>query len=473
MDNIATKKTIAQKAHNYMSAYYKSIISFLRSLKFDIVFAAIYIAALTSPTVSAFTRTKFGYPVVFAIYITWFISCIVRARKKGKKFLIDKSRIAEVVAMVVWIVFITLTFLIGRGENGYWALIYTMMFMTVYMIDYLYSIYNERYVLKGLMYVALFVFALHSLISAFMLAKAPLLAREFNAYFFEDINYYAPFEYKGLGSYTFFTALAIAIPVFIFLAAKLRHRILATILVLLCIAGCFYSAYAGIIIILMIALFMMIIYALIFYKNKTHKRAMIIILALSVILIVNLFAWMLPHTTNEMYKAKLRDLILATTEIDIAPNVPHPSQGDPTDKEADIIYNENSRIEFYKVSIKTIGKHPLFGVGPYFKTETVANGIGNHSSWLDYLAMYGAIGCLPLIAFFILYFRRTMVMSSFTANKIMRLFPWMLFMGYGLLNPVFTAKNFPVVLMLLAAGALPSGQLVKFLDVFRRKPKEL
>ena len=472
MENTAKKNTITQRVQNYLSEYYKAVISFFRSLKFDLIFAAIYITALTSPTISAFTRTKFGYPIVFAIYITWFVSCIIRARKKGKKFLIDKTRIAEVVAMVVWIVFITLTFLFGRGKNGYWALVYTMMFMTVYMIDYLYSIYNERYVLKGLMYVALFVFALHSLISIFMLLKDPLLARKFNAYFFEDVSFYAPLEYKGLGSYTFFTSLAIAIPVFIFLAAKLRHRILATILVLLCVAGCFYSAYAGTIIILMAALLMLIIYALIFYKNKTHKRAMLIILALSVILIVNLFSWMLPHVTNEQYKAKLRDLILATTTIDIAPEVPHPSKGDGEKSEI-IEYNEESRIEFYKVSIKTIGKHPLFGVGPYFKTETVVNGIGNHSSWLDYLAMYGVIGCLPLITFFILYFRRTMVMSNFSANKVMRLFPWMLFMGYGLLNPVFTAKNFPVVLMLLAAGALPSGQLVKFLDVFRKKPKEL
>jgi hypothetical protein len=46
-------------------------------------------------------------------------------------------------------------------------------------------------------------------------------------------------------------------------------------------------------------------------------------------------------------------------------------------------------------------------------------------------------------------------------------------MGYGLLNPVFVARNFPVALMLLTAGAVPSGQLVKFLDVFRKKKSEI
>ena len=468
MENVLKKLALAERTKEYFSDFKKLFLSFLRSLKFDIVFAAIYITALVSPTVSAFTRTKFGYPAVFAVYIIWFVSCVIRANRQKKKFLIDKSRIAEVVAMVVWLLLISILFLIGRGENGYWAIIYTIMFMTVYMIDYLYSIYNERYVLNGLMYVALFVFAAHSLISIFMLAKEPFLARYFNAFYYDDIAYYAPFEYKGLGSYAFFTSLAVAIPVFIFMAAKMRHRVLSTILVLLCVAGCFYSAYAGIIILVMVTLFVMLLYAFIFYPNKNHKRAMIVILLLCVVLIINLFAWILPHDTNEMYKAKLRDLILATTEIDIAPNIP--KAGDGIGEGEDVpIYTEESRFEFYKVSVMTIGRRPLFGVGPYFKTQTVANGIGGHSSWLDYLAMYGIVGCLPLIVFFIFYFRRSMKMTTYSANKVMRLIPWVLFMGYGFLNPVFTAKNFPVALMLLTAGAVPSGQLVKFLDVFKGK----
>lgn len=466
MEKILKKINFVERIKKYSDRFKKSFLSFVRALKFDIIFAALYIAALVSPTVSAFTRTKFGYPVVFAVYIIWFISCIIRARKRGKKFLIDKSRIAEVVAMVVWLLVISLIFLFGRGENGYWAIIYTLMFMTVYMIDYLYSIYNERNVLRGLMYVALFVFAAHSLISIFMLAKTPLLARDFNAYYFKDIKYYAPFEYKGLGSYTFFTSLGVVIPVFIFMAAKMKHRIFTTILLLICIAGCFYAAFAGIMIMILVTLFVMLLYAFIFYPNKKHKKAMIIILLLAVILIVNLFAWMLPHDTTETYKAKLRDLIFVATKIDIAPAVPKFSDGigDSGDVPR---YNEASRFEFYMVSVKTIGKRPLLGVGPYFKTETVANGIGGHSSWLDYLAMYGLLGCLPLIMFFAFFFRRTMKMTTYSANKVMRLIPWVLFMGYGLVNPVFTAKNFPVALMLLTAGAVPSGVLIKFKAVFK------
>ncbi len=459
---------ISQKINLHIKSWNKQFLSFIRLIKFDMVFAALYITALVSPTVSAFTRTKFGYPAVFLIYIVWFVSCIIRNKKRGKKFLVDKSRIAEVVAMVIWLVFISITFLVGRGENGYWALIYTIMFMTVYMIDYLYGMYNERYVLNGLIYVALFVFAAHSLISIFMLAKEPFIARSFNAYYFDDIAKYAPLEYKGLGSYTFFTSLAIAIPIFIFITARLKHRILPTILILLSVAGCFYAAYAGLIMMLIVTLLVLLIYAFIFYPNKKHKRAMVAILLIAIVLIINLFAWILPHDTNEMYKAKLRSLLLTTIEIDIAPQVEKPGEG-TSDAEKKLEEIEGSRFEFYMVSLKTFLKHPLFGVGPYFKTATVANGIGNHSSWLDYLAMYGLLGCSPLIAFFILVFRRSVKLTNYSATKVMRFTGWALFMGYGFLNPVFTAKNFPVVLMLLASGGVASGQLVKFVDVFKKK----
>jgi O-antigen ligase len=234
----------------------------------------------------------------------------------------------------------------------------------------------------------------------------------------------------------------------------------------MCIAGCFYAAYAGLIMMLIVTLIVMLIYAFIFYPNKKHRRAMIVILLLSIILIINLFAWILPHDTNEMYKAKLRSLIMTTMQIDIAPEVKDP--GDGPESEEKPVYTEESRFEFYMVSLKTFLKKPLFGVGPYFKTATVVNGIGNHSSWLDYLAMYGLIGCSPLILFLILVFRRSIKMTNYSANKVMRLVGWALFMGYGFLNPVFTAKNFPVVLMLLASGSVASGQLVKFLDVFRK-----
>jgi hypothetical protein len=142
------------------------------------ILAALFIVCLVSPTVSAFTRTAAGYPTVFAIYIAWFVTCIMRAKKSGKKFLIDKTRIAEVVAMVAWLLVASLTFVFGRGENGYWALIYTIMFMTVYMIDYLYSIYNEQHVIRGLVYALVIkskseVFLMRSILILFLTTSTP------------------------------------------------------------------------------------------------------------------------------------------------------------------------------------------------------------------------------------------------------------------------------------------------------------
>lgn len=459
----------------YLHRSLKVFLSFKRYLKVDIIFAILFVLAMIAPTISAFTRnqyTIYGYAIIFVVYIAWFVSCIIRNHKRGKRFLIDKSRIPEVTFMVIWLIFLTINVVVGRGENGYWAIIYTIMFMTIYMIDYLYCIYNERHVLITLAFTTLLIYGVYSLLSIFMLHKDPFIARYFNALYFENIAKYAPYEIKGLGSYSFFTALSISLPVFVFLITKSKHRIISTILYLLCVAGCFYSAYAGLMLLVVFTVLAMLIYALVFYRNKKRRKVLLTILTLTVVLIICLFSFILPHDTNEMYKAKIRDLLTAAS-IDIEPlPTPEPSDEDG-DGIVDIpIYNEKSRFEFYQVSMKTIQKHPLFGVGPFFKTKTVVNGIGGHSSWLDYLAMYGFIGCAPLILFFIFYFRRTMKMSKYSVNKVMRFLPWALFMGYGLLNPVFTARNFPVTLMLLTAGALPCGVLIKFKDVFRTKKLE-
>lgn len=468
MSTSAQHDNLLFKIQRYFTKLFKILLSFKRYIKLDIILAVLFIISMISPTISAFTRTKFGYPVIFLLYIAWFISCLIRHHRKGQKFLIDKSRIAEVSSMIVWLVVISTYYLSGSGENGYWAIVYTIMFMTVYMIDYMYCLYNERNVLSALVFITLAVYALHSLLSILMLHNQPFLARYFNAYFYEDVAFYAPFEFRGLGSYSFFTALAMSIPVFAYLVAKTKHRVIAVIMYLLCIAGCFYSAYAGVIMLVMLSLLILLVYTLIFYKNKKRKRVLLVILLLSVVLIVSLFSWILPHLTNEMYKAKIRDLLTATLDIEPLPT-PVPGEGDEKGQFEKPIYNENSRWEYYQVSIDTIKNKPFFGVGPYFKTKTVENGIGGHSSWLDYLAMYGFVGCMPLMMFFFFYFRRSMKMSSFTLNKVMRLIPWAMFMGYGLLNPVLTARNFPVFLMLLTAGALPSGILVEFKSIFKTK----
>ena len=147
----------------------------LRSyLKADIILAILYVASILSPTLSAVTRISlWTYPAFFAIYVAWFVLAILRYRKLGRKFTVDKSRLPEMAALLLWLAVIAVNILLGRGENGFWAVIYTIMFMTVYMMDYVYSTYNDRNTLEFIMMAALFMLAFDAVRSIILLQSAP------------------------------------------------------------------------------------------------------------------------------------------------------------------------------------------------------------------------------------------------------------------------------------------------------------
>ena len=466
------KEGAGRSISQYFQSFFASVRSWKRFLKVDIILAALFLASLVSPTITAVTRISVKYyALFFALYVVWFITAILRYRKQGKKFLIDKSRYKEVIAMLVWLVLLAVNVLLGRGEGGTWAVIYTVMFMTVYVMDYVYSMYNDRSVLKALMVFVLVVFAIESLRSIAILHTHPHMARWFNAFYDQKPEYYFPFELRGLGDYPFFTAGALAIPVFLHMVVKSKHRILLGIAYLSVVAGIFYSGYTGSTMLVFTTLLFVLIYATFFYKNKKRKRAFLIIVALTVVLITILFAFCIHDEMMEDYRFKYRDLAsVILGKVDIEINVDKPPVFDPNHviKKGDATI---SRMSLYIKSIETFLRNPFFGVGPFFRTATIKNGIGGHSSWLDFLAMYGIVQCLPLILCFYFYFRRNMKQHTYAVNKVMRFLPWLFFMGYGLVNPVYVARCFPVALCLFIGGNSPRGLAVPIKDLFRGKKK--
>ncbi len=461
---------IGQKISNYLASFWASVKGWKRFLKGDIILAALYLASLVSPTITAVTRISVKYyALFFALYVAWFVLAILRYRKQGKKFLIDKSRYKEVIAMMIWLVFLVVNVLLGRGHNGMWAVIYTAIFMTVYVMDYVYSMYNDRGVIQALMVFVIAVFAIESLRSIAILQTEPFLARMFNAFYYEDPSFYFSYELRGLGDYPFFTASAIAIPVFLYMVVKAKHKILLGLAYLAIVAGIFYSGYTGSTMLVFATLIFILIYAIFFYKNKKRKRAFLIVVALTVVLITILFAFCIHDDMMREYSFKYRDLfkvILGDVEINI--NLDE-VKGITKGSEIKLGDATVSRMSLYIKSIETFLKHPFFGVGPVFRTATMKNGIGGHSSWLDFLAMYGIVQCLPLILCFYYYFRRNMKQHTYAVNKVMRFVPWLLFMGYGLVNPVYVARCFPVVLCLFIGGNSPRGSAIPIKDIFRKK----
>lgn len=206
---------------------------------------------------------------------------------------------------------------------------------------------------------------------------------------------------------------------------------------------------------------LMLVYALFFCKDKARKKHILFLLLITLIIIVLVLLAFVPKDLQAEYFIKYRDLmkfIWKLDELDLK-IVKDPALGGNAEDYAKIGYRTVSRVSFYWKSITTFFEYPIFGVGPYFKS-TVDGGIGNHSSWLDFLAMYGIVGCSPLIICFVLLYRRNIKSLIRPMNKFIKIVPWIFYMGYGLVNPVFVARCFPAVFSLGVSGDVAMGSSV-------------
>jgi len=77
------------------------------------------------------------------------------------------------------------------------------------------------------------------------------------------------------------------------------------------------------------------------------------------------------------------------------------------------------RFELYGMSLRSFLHSPLIGIGAISGTTEFlwSMGIGGHSEAFDYLARFGLMGALPVIFFFVAYFRRERESWSGTGCK--------------------------------------------------------
>jgi len=94
-------------------------------------------------------------------------------------------------------------------------------------------------------------------------------------------------------------------------------------------------------------------------------------------------------------------------------------------------------------SWNTFTKFPFFGVG--LVGFTAYKIVGNHSSWVDYLAFYGLIGVLPFYTFFIVYFKKIV------KNEPYVFFAFMLFVLMCFIDPFIPELGIVFTIMLLSS----------------------
>ncbi len=113
--------------------------------------------------------------------------------------------------------------------------------------------------------------------------------------------------------------------------------------------------------------------------------------------------------------------------------------------------SSEERLDLYTRSIRTFLDAPLLGVGSRVNTGDFTQ-VGGHSTWLDYLAMYGLLWFTPFVLFYMLLFRRLHRMIASKAEKAYRMTSFLIYTLYGLVNPVIATAVFPVVLLFFVTG---------------------
>jgi hypothetical protein len=107
-----------------------------------------------------------------------------------------------------------------------------------------------------------------------------------------------------------------------------------------------------------------------------------------------------------------------------------------------------NRGHLYLTSLKTFIENPLFGIyGPL--GDQLNGDIGGHSGWLDFMAMYGIFGALPLFLGVLLNFKKQLLFYSGNPYYIFILISQMLFICFGFINPVIYIYQIGFVLFVI------------------------
>ena len=219
----------------------------------------------------------------------------------------------------------------------------------------------------------------------------------------------------------------------------------------LILLGMLFSGYTLVIIFTGLGLAVVLVYSL--FRMRGRELRMLVRLCAVLLAVIILFLGVgreLNLFQAHLYLYKISDLTVTLADRMFGIQLPHYNPG--FGNEAILSQGSSSeRVKLYVRSLQTFREHPLFGVGSRVNTGDYAE-VGLHSTWLDYLAMYGVLTFGPFLGFMALLFRRLYRMVAPHSEKVYRLVALSTYALYGLVNPVIATAMFPVVLLFIIAG---------------------
>jgi O-antigen ligase len=346
------------------------------------------------------------------------------------------ARRFELFWLACWNTAVVASFLAGRGFASDLHVIFLLTFDMVVALDLVYAARGRRAhdILSSLLVFGVGVGVIVSL--PVLLEHSGLARQVMDRARTPEIVLLA--RNAGVGTYAFYTALAIALPVAVAMALQRRWFLrwlflaLAVGMALAILASTFTGA--ALLLGIGIATFLLATLA----RSRARGR---VIAALAVVGFLAVFGWysLLQGSTQwNFIQKKVSAMTSAVSERGLVAGVGSASL----------------RLQYWEVSARTIVERPLFGWGATFGRENpdLYVRVGGHSSWLDLPAEYGIPAFIAYLLFLVSALRRAVRTAGSPGGRAARAASCLAFVVCGAVNPVVFLSEFFVLFQFVVLG---------------------
>ena len=333
------------------------------------IITVVLVSQVTIPLFFFITRGFVGTSAIFAVWL--FLVMLFKLEKPLTKNLKEiKNQIF--LLLIFTIVCLFSYFFVKTTSKSFQYSLVPIIYIIAIIIDNFYKnvyIKNQIFVVKFILLISVIFI---SISIPRILSEDILLSRQLTSGGLDDSEKLNVLN-SGIGGASFYANIAILFFVNLLLLIKLKSKFYYLFLVIM-IFGIFISSYS----LPMLLLILGIIFYFIFRKKSFNIKTLFL-----TFLIILVF----PVIVEYLYQYSFFEPIINKTEILISGNI-----------------NQDGRSTLANKSIKTFIDNPFFGIGvpEWGRYEQ----IGEHSSWIDYIAHYGILGAFPFFLFFLIYLRK-------------------------------------------------------------------
>lgn len=426
----------------------------------DTLAAGFFLTLLVSPALLEFLIVRPSVTRELAVLGASFLLFAALAARKAHqtgvtvgntlRFLRRGGRMWELLFLGAWLVFLLAQVILERGVNPHVPLGYFAFFFTVWLVDLHFALTRRQDRQRWILYLLFAVFAFASLRGMFVLAVQPDVARLLSTGSYPEADRHA-MHLLGVGGFAFFTGLACVFPVLVLYRMETRYHRIFTVALILILLGMLFAAYTLVILFTGLGLVILVVYGL--FRFHGRRLRSLLTLCLVLLLVIALFLGIgrqLDLQQSHLYLIKISDLACTVADRLFDIQLPAYDPGSGFDHLVDQGSSEE-RLALYGASVRTVLDHPLTGVGSRVNSNDFSE-VSAHSSWLDYPAMFGIPAFALWAGFLVLLGRRLHRSRASHTEKAYRMVSFVVYLLYGLVNPVIATSVFPVVLLFFIVG---------------------